>query len=208
VSISSDSLRLSGPCLVPERSAPPPPSLAEEELVSRAQLGERAALHEIFRRHSDAVYRRLAHLVGPVAEREDLLQQVFSELYRGLHRFRSEARLASYLYRIATNIALDHLKRRGRRRFVGCEALERCPAAGPTPEAAAIQRERVARVWRCLERIKPKKRIAFLLRVAEGLSVDEIAEQVGARPDAVAKRIQHAQHELAAMLADEDRSRS
>jgi RNA polymerase sigma factor (sigma-70 family) len=64
----------------------------------------------------------------------------------------------------------------------------------------AMRLEQLDRAWRCLDRIKPKKRIAFLLRVTEGLSLEEIAEQVGARPPAVAQRILHAQRELLALM--------
>ena len=56
-------------------------------------------------------------------------------------------------------------------------------------------------MFECLGRIKPKKRVAFVLRVVDGLSFEEIAELVDATPEAVAKRVQHAQAELDALMA-------
>jgi len=178
----------------------------EDLLVTRAQAGDRAAMQEIYRRHVDSVHRRLTHLLGAEPEREDLLQLVFSELFRGLHRFRGDARLGTYLYRIVTNVACDHLKRRRRQgRFCSCDDLDQRPGTGPSPEAAMMQREQLAQAWSYLDRIKPKKRVAFLLRVMEGLSLEEIADQVGARPSTIAKRIMHAQRELLAMLRHAER---
>jgi len=183
-------------------AAPAQPRDADAELVARAQAGDRAAMQEIYRRHADAVFRRLTRLVGSGPDREDLLQQVFVELFRGLHRFRGDARFGTYVYRIATNIACDHLQQRRRRqgRFCSCDDPDRRAAAGASPELATIHREQLERAWSLLDRIKPKKRVAFLLRVVEGPSMEQIAEQVGARPATVAKRVMHAQRELMAMM--------
>jgi DNA-directed RNA polymerase specialized sigma24 family protein len=63
-------------------------------------------------------------------------------------------------------------------------------------------------VFACVARIKPKKRIALLLRLVEGMSFEEIGELVEASPEAVAKRVQHGQRELDAMLERSDRSSS
>ena len=203
---SSDSLRLLAPALPRERTAAVPSALGEAELVACAQAGDRTALQEIYRRYADTVFRRLTHLLGPDPEREDLLQLVFAELFRGLQRFRGQAQFSTYLYRMVTNIAYDHLSRRSRRGWRrSADTLENLPVSEPSPEAVAMRRQMVSEVLRCLDRIKPKKRIAFLLRVSEGLSVEEIAAQVGASPEAVAKRIQHAQRELLALVEKKNR---
>ncbi len=176
----------------------------DEELVARAQAGDEAALQELYRRHVGGVFRRITNLVGPEPDREDLVQQVFIELFRGLHRFRGDARFSTYLYRIATNVAYDQLKRR-RRRHYSCDDLEQRPCPCPSPETVTMRLEQLHRAWRYLDRIKPKKRVAFLLRVVEGLTLEEIAEQVGARAPAVAQRILHAQRELLALMQKGDR---
>jgi DNA-directed RNA polymerase specialized sigma24 family protein len=69
-----------------------------------------------------------------------------------------------------------------------------------SPEQQSAAREELVRVFACLSRIKPKKRIAFLLRVVDGLSFAEIGELVDAAPEAVAKRVQHGQRELDTLL--------
>ncbi|HEY0714710.1 MAG TPA: sigma-70 family RNA polymerase sigma factor, partial [Polyangia bacterium] len=87
----------------------------DEDLVARALRGDRQAFDDLYRRHVDLVWGRLGRLIGPDPEREDLVQQTFLEVFRGLPRFRGDARFATFLYRVMLNLACDHLKRRGRR---------------------------------------------------------------------------------------------
>jgi RNA polymerase sigma-70 factor (ECF subfamily) len=175
----------------------------DAELVARLRSGDRGAFAQLYEQHVDAVYARITRLVGPVAEREDLVQETFLGVFRALPTFRGEAALATLLYRITINVACEHLRRRARRPTVPLDeaALERLVAPDASPEASARRRQEVARVLRCLDRIKPKKRVALLLRVVEGLAIEEIAALVDATPDAVAKRVQHAMKELVVLMA-------
>jgi len=101
------------------------------------------------------------------------------------------------------NVAVDQMKRRGRRLPFRAPAhlADEVPDPARTPEQSAEQSELVARAFDLLQRIKPKKRVAFLLRVIEGLSLEEIAEIVEASVPAVAQRIRHASIELRALQA-------
>ncbi len=173
------------------------------ELVARHRGGDRRAFGELYDRHVDAVYRRLTRLLGPIAEREDLAQDVFLGLYRALPGFRGEAAIGTLIHRIAINVAYEHLRRRSRRPTAALDeaTLATLIAPEPTPEASARRRDEVRRVLAGLDRIKPKKRIAVILRVVEELSFEEIGELVDATPDAVAKRVQHGLRELNVLLA-------
>ena len=175
----------------------------DDAIVARHRGGDPAAFGELYRRHVDAIYRRLTRLVGPVPERDDLTQDVFLGLYKALPSFRGDAALSTLLYRIAVNTACEHLRRRMRRKTVSLETvpLDELVAPDATPEAAARQRQEVASLLTCLDRIKPKKRIALVLRVVEGMAFEEIAELVDATPEAVAKRVQHGMRELSELLA-------
>jgi RNA polymerase sigma-70 factor (ECF subfamily) len=175
----------------------------DDAIVTRHRGGDPAAFGDLYRRHVDAVYRRLTRLIGPVPERDDLTQDVFLGLYKALPTFRGDAALSTLLYRIAVNTACEHLRRRMRRKTVPLDAvpLDELVAPDATPEVAARRREEVARLLTCLDRIKPKKRIALVLRVVEGMAFEEIAELVDATPEAVAKRVQHGMRELSDLLA-------
>jgi RNA polymerase sigma-70 factor (ECF subfamily) len=180
----------------------------EDALARQAARGDRRAFDEIYRRHVDLAHRRLSRLIGPDPEREDLLQMIFVEAFRSLPSFRGEASFSTWFYRIIANVAYDHLRRRRR---AGVPLTEEHLAAlvggDPSPEAALHQRRELARVMGFVARLKPKKRIAFVLRTVEGLSLEEIAVIVGATSATVGQRVKHAQREINVMLARDERRR-
>ena len=145
-------------------------------------------------------------MIGPGPDREDVLQQVFLELHRALPGFRGDASLSTFLYRIAINVACDHLRRRQRRPVAhDPDALDALIDGGLSPEERARKRDELRQVFELLERIKPDKRVAFVLCAIEGLSLDEAAELVGARADAVKQRVLHARRELIEMMERAER---
>ena len=178
-----------------------PPEDAALPLIDLALRGDRRAFDEIYRRYADEVHRRISRLVGPDPEREDLVQQVFIDVFRGLAKFRRESAFSTWLYRIVVNVAYEHLRKRQRRPadVVALELLEKADDR-LNPEESARQRESLLRGLAMLERLDPRKRIAFVLRCVEGLSLDEIGAIVGAKAPAVGQRVKHAQRELAAMI--------
>jgi RNA polymerase sigma-70 factor (ECF subfamily) len=208
----SFALALPGGWLLAAAPLPAPPSPSGPEgvdaaTVGRALGGDRRAFDELYRRHVDRVARLLARLVGAPPDREDLIQQVFLEAFRSLGAFRGDAAFSTWIYRIAINVAHDHLRRARRRPAapLGERALAELVAPATDPEQAAHKRQELARALALLDKLKPKKRIAFVLRTVEGLSLDEIGALVGASAPAVGQRVKHAQRELAVMIAREDR---
>jgi RNA polymerase sigma-70 factor (ECF subfamily) len=175
-------------------------------LVEGARAGDEAMFRELYHRHLAGVYARLTRLVGPVAERDDLVQQVFIGVHRGLPGFRGDAAFATFLYRIVVNTACEHLARRGRRRAepLDEDACDGLVAPGGSPETRAQQREELLALFTLLGHLKPKKRVAFVLVAVEGLDYEETAALVGASPDAVKQRVLAARRELAARIAREE----
>ena len=188
---------------------PRPPMPVEPtslELVEAARTGDHAAFANLYHRNARWVYARLTRLVGPGPDREDLLQQVFLELHRALPGFRGDATLSTFLHRITVHVAFDHLRRRGRRPVAyTAEALDELIDGHPTPEERARRRDELRQVLDLLERLKPAKRIAFVLVAVEGLSLDDAAAIVGANPPAVKQRVLHARRELLELVARDDR---
>ena len=176
-------------------------------LVARHRAGDPDAFALIYRAHVDAVHRRLGRILGPIPDREDLTQDVFLALHKALPGFRGEAKLATLLHRIAINRACEHLRVQARRPATPMDTafFDALVDGAGSPERRAAEREALTRVFECLARIKPKKRVAFVLRVVDGLSFEEIAELVDATPEAVAKRVQHAQSELDELIARAER---
>ena len=192
-------------------SARRPIELDDAVLVDAARAGDDVAFSRLFRRHADAVRTRLTRLVGPVPERDDLVQNVFIALHRALPAYRSEANVSTYLHRIVVNAAYDHLRARRRQ---GDGARRRandgaCPpdvdelvdGATSALEGKIAARADLARMLALLDQLSPKKRIAFVLVAVEGCSLAEAAALIGAAEDTVKQRVLHARRELLARLA-------
>ncbi len=172
-------------------------------LVAGARDGDGDMFTELYHRHVDHVFLRLTRLVGPVPEREDLLQHIFLDVHRALPQFRGDAAFTTFLYRIVVNVAYEYLDRRRRRPTEPLDeaVLAMLLAPNTSPEQRAQQREELALLFELLGRLKPKKRIAFMLVAIEGMSYDEAAAVVGAEAAAVKQRVLAARRELDALLA-------
>jgi RNA polymerase sigma-70 factor (ECF subfamily) len=171
---------------------------SDQQLVARARGGDSTVLEQLYRRHVGFVWSRLTRLIGPEPEREDLVQQVFLALHRALPRFRGEASFRTFLHRIVTNLCCEHLERhRKRPRVVAIDELGQVRDPRPSPEEWTARVREIELSWALLDRLKPEKRIAFLLRVVDGLSLEEIGLVVGARPATVWARVRAAEKELA-----------
>ena len=88
------------------------PNLDERALVAEAQTGSRAAFEELVRRYDRDVLRLALNLMKRPEDARDVYQEAFLKVYRNLHRFRFECSFYTWLYRIVTNVCLDHLRRR------------------------------------------------------------------------------------------------
>jgi RNA polymerase sigma-70 factor (ECF subfamily) len=176
----------------------------ESTLVSAAAAGDRRAFAALYQRHLHSVYARLTRVIGPTPERDDLVQQIFLDLYRALPRFRGEAAFSTFLHRIVLNVACDHLERRrrgrGRNEPLDARALETLIAPDASPEQRARQREELRRLFAHLEALSPKRRTAFVLVAVEGLPLEEAAGLLDAKPAAIKQRVLEARRELAVAL--------
>jgi RNA polymerase sigma-70 factor (ECF subfamily) len=171
--------------------------IPDDELVERCRTGDTAAWRGLYDRYSPSVHRFISALGIPVEEREDAAQDVFVAVYRSLARFRGEAQLSTWIYRIAAR----HAVRLGRRRRVR-EFLCTLAVREPLPPPTADPSERASQLHlldRMLNKLNPKKRTVFVLFEIEGLRVDEIARVVGCPENTVWSRLHHARAEMLKM---------
>lgn len=164
-------------------------------LVSRCLAGERTAERELFRRERGRVHATLYRVLGSNREMEDLLQETFLEVFRSLRRYRGEARLSTWIDRIAVRVAYRHLERR-RPAAAPLELVPEAPDPRDGPDRRVAAREGVRRLYDALGALSPAARIAFALAVIEGRSIAEVAELVGSSTIATKVRIWRAQREL------------
>ncbi len=174
----------------------------EAPLVEGCRAGDPRALDRFFRSYAPRIERVLGRLLGPTPDLEDLVQTTFIEAIGSFGRFRGEASLATWVTRIAVHVA-HHQLRRGLRRTVPLELLppaEEPVDDRPSPDRTVDDRELAARLHALLDKVKPKKRIAFLLFAVEGHSIEEVAALTGASRAATKSRIWFARRELHALL--------
>lgn len=174
----------------------------DRELVDRWQSGDAAAFEALVRRHQRRVYGLLLRMLGNVQEAEDVAQETFLNLHRHGHRFRSQSRFSTFLYRVAVNAALNRRRSLGRRR-ARREALERRQQAGEDlpssprcPEAAAVGGQIQARVQAAIAVLPPHLRVPLVLFDIEGLSYAEVAAVLRVAEGTVKSRIHRARQAL------------
>jgi RNA polymerase sigma-70 factor, ECF subfamily len=167
---------------------------------------EAPSLEELFAAHAEDVSHLVQRLLGPAAGRadvEDLVQQVFLAVHRALPKFRGESKASTWLYGITTRTVYREIRSRSRHRrmVASLEAMLECVPAIEGPYDQVLEkRQELARIWRCLMEIDPKKRIVFVLYEIESLSGREIAAALDIKESTVHTRLFHARRELMAKL--------
>ena len=182
--------------------APQPPETVA--LVERCRQGDKEALGQLYRSHRSEVARNLHRMLGPGrGDLEDVLQEVFIEVFRSIQRFRGDSKLSTWMYRICVNVALQRLRKRKRLAEVQPEegAVEAHDEA--TPQRTYEAREGMQLVYRILDELAPKKRVVFILHEIEGREPKEIAEIVGAPVLTVRTRLHYARKEFYARAGRE-----
>jgi RNA polymerase sigma-70 factor (ECF subfamily) len=182
----------------------------EAELVQRCRADDRSAHDEFYHRFRRQVAGNLYRVLGDRTDLDDLVQEVFVIAFRGLDRFRGDARLSTWLYRICVNVALGRIRTRKRRpAALGVPDLDTAitdpslTERPETPDRSLERRQEQERVYRALETLAPKKRIVLYLHEIEGLDLKQIAYLVDSNPVTVRTRLFYARREFYRVLAGE-----
>jgi RNA polymerase sigma-70 factor (ECF subfamily) len=174
-------------------------ALDDAELVWRTRRGDLSAFEQLVDRHRPVVLRVAARIAGS-DEAEDISQDAFLRAFHRLDHFRGEAPFRSWLLRITHNAALDHLGRR-RAEPVDPEMLDESEPSTARPPADRLEiRERIERLERKLRGLPPHHRVVLVLRDAEGLSYEEIADITDTPLGSVKGRLHRARREFIDML--------
>jgi RNA polymerase sigma-70 factor, ECF subfamily len=178
---------------------------ADADLISRAAAGDAAAFQALVERHRSMVYRVAYQFAGNHHDAEDIAQEVFIKVYRSLDRFRQDAQLSSWMYRIVMNACIDHRRRHAPAHVApfGEEAERKMlntPEESPGPEDYAYAGEIGQVLETEIGRLPPGQRIVFVMRHHQGLKLCEIAEALGLAEGTVKRQLHAAVHRLRAAL--------
>jgi RNA polymerase sigma-70 factor (ECF subfamily) len=176
----------------------------EEPLIARAATGDQAAFRQLYERHRADVARLVYRMLGAGRDLDDVIQEVFVQVYRSLKDFRGQSKFGTWLHRVTVNVVLMHRRAARSRPVFSGEPPEEAFAEGErAPDDDAERRERMRAFARMLDRLPDKKRIVFVLHELEGLPPGEIAKIVGAPVLTVRTRLFYARRELEQMIASE-----
>jgi len=170
----------------------------QDSLVSRAQEGERRAFDELFYLHHQRVYRACCAMLGDPHEAEDAVQQVFTQAFEQIGKFRGDSKFSTWLHGYALRITSNMRRGRSRRHRLSdavSSAADR-DGGGPTPEQQAQNRQALQDLDRALDVLSEKKRTAFLLHCSLELSLTEVASLMGASVQTTYARVKAARMEL------------
>lgn len=191
-----------------------PGRVNDAELIRAAQQGDKAAFEELVRQYDQPVLRLALHLTGSEQEAKDIYQEAFLKVYRNLESFRFECSFYTWVYRIVSNLCMDHLRRRQVRKEdsgvrVNAEGeemdlLDQLPdqRAGASPEQELMRRELGKRIARALTKLSPRERMVFEMKHYQGLKLRTIGEALNTTEETAKNTLFRATQKLRAALAD------
>ena len=189
----------------------------ERSLIERAQGGDRDAFEELVHRYDRDVLRIALNILRKTEDARDVYQEAFLKIYKNLPRFRFECSFYTWVYRIVTNVCLDHLRRRSSRPEDQAPELaskhlngdtsggdffdrQRDSGASSDPERRMQGLEIGQRITSALDRLTPRERMIFEMKHYEGLKLRAIGEMLGTTEETVKNSLFRATRKLRAEL--------
>lgn len=175
-------------------------SETDEELVRRCQAGDNGAFERLVLRYQETVFRLIYHIVGKNADIEDIAQEVFLRVYKGISKFRFDAAFKTWLTRITLNYCLKFLnKQKAKPLFERFRSFLQYREA--SQQASIEKEEQRTVVKQALDKLSPKYRTVVVLHYFEEHTCEEISEIIGCSVGTVKSRLYHARKKLKELLA-------
>jgi RNA polymerase sigma-70 factor (ECF subfamily) len=186
----------------------------DNALIREAQRGNRVAFEDLVRHYDHAVLRLALRLTGSEQDAQDIYQEAFLKAYRNLGSFRFECSFYTWIYRIVTNLCLDHLRKRNVRKeetavTVNQEGAEYSlldqvsdDRASFNPERDLMRRELGHKIGLALNRLTPRERMVFELKHYQGLKLRTIGEMLSTTEETAKNTLFRATQKLRGALAE------
>ena len=176
---------------------------SDSELFKRTKSGDTTAFRQLVRRHEQQIRATTIGLLGDIPEARDVAQEVFIRFYQSLDKFKEQARLSTYLSRIAINLSLNELKRqqKKKRRLVFFQKEDHnLQIEDPSANTESIEMKDL--LQKALQMLEPEFRAVLVLRLIEGYSVKETAEILQLPQGTIASRLARAQKKMKDILSN------
>lgn len=157
---------------------------SEDELINKLKQGDQSGFTAVTDLYQEMVYNTAISIVQNAADADDITQEVFIQVFLSIHSFKGESKLSTWIYRITISKALDHEKKKSRKKrfgfvlslFAGNEQEQLQPKEFNHPGVQLEKKESATALFKALKQLPDKQRIAFTLQKMEGQSNQEIAE--------------------------------
>ena len=175
---------------------PRPVPETDAELIAACIAGNQAAQRMLFRREFARVNATVYRIVGSARDADDLVQETFIAVFRGLARFRGDAKLSTWIDRIAVRVVFHHLRGNSNRPTLPLDVVGDIEGNGGSVEDQAHARDGLRRLYDALAELSPESRAAFALFAIDGRSIAEVAQITQSTTVAVKCRIWRARREV------------
>jgi RNA polymerase sigma-70 factor (ECF subfamily) len=166
----------------------------ESAMIAACLAGDAGAQRRLFRREYPRIFATVSRMIGSSRDVDDLVQETFISAFQALPSFRREAKLATWLDRIAVNVVLQYLRSR-KHQPVALHAVEGPPSLTGLAEQADA-REGLRRLYAALDKLTPGSRMAFALYSIDGRSIADVARVMGTTTIAAKLRIWRARRDI------------
>ena len=183
--------------------------MTERELLDRARRGDEDAFAQLVEDNQRRLYNLALRMTGRPEDAEEVVHEAFLNAWRGLDFFNVDSTFATWVYRLTSNAAIDHLRRARRMgeplSLSGDEedAATELPDPDPGPQEELERTERAAALRRALDTLSPPHRQVLEMRALDGLSYEEIAQLLDLTPGTVKSRLARARLALKKLLAED-----
>ncbi|MGA2335442.1 MAG: sigma-70 family RNA polymerase sigma factor [Terriglobales bacterium] len=186
----------------------------DTSLIREAQQGNRAAFEVLVRHYDQSVLRLALHLTGSESDAQDVYQEAFLKAYKNLGSFRFECSFYTWIYRIVTNLCLDHLRKRNVRKEEGPVAVDASgeeysrleqfadARSGANPERDLMRRELGRKIGLALSGLTPRERMVFELKHYHGLKLRTVGEMLNTTEETAKNTLFRATQKLRVALAE------
>jgi RNA polymerase sigma-70 factor, ECF subfamily len=174
------------------------PAPADAQLIAACRRGEARAMEALYHQYKRRVFALVYRIVG-ATDSEEVAQDVFVRVFRGLAAFRGESQLGTWIYRLSVNAALSHVAKRGRRAEVGDDILDQVAA----PAQVQSDPNLAAKVEAALAELPPGYRAILVLHDVEGLSHEECASILDCRVGTSKSQLHKARAKMRDLLGPE-----
>ena len=180
----------------------------ELELIQQLRAGDEQAFKSLVTNYQDLVYNTALGIVQNSEDAEDVAQEVFIQVFRSIDQFKGDARLSTWIYRITTTKALDHIRSRKRKKrfafitslFGANDELVHDPVDFQHPGVALDRKEQAALLFQMINQLPDNQKVAFTLHKTEELSYQEIADVMELSVSAVESLLFRARQNLRKLL--------